>query len=91
MCERLAPEDVAQVRGLIDAVTAVDHSSPLSDHVMLHLPGGGDADVRHLLVHAGDQLVGYAHLDTTDEVEGPSAELAVHPDFRNRGIGRARP
>ena len=30
----------------------MDGTPPLSDHVMLHLPGGGDADVRHLLVHA---------------------------------------
>jgi len=87
--EHLSPDEVSQVRALIDAVTAVDHTPPLSDHVMLHLPGGGDADVRHLLVHAEDRLVGYAHLDVTDQVEGPSAELAVHPDFRNRGIGRA--
>jgi mycothiol synthase len=86
---RLSPDDVRQVHALIDAVTTVDHTSPLSDHVMLHLPGGGDDDSRHLLVHADGQLVGYAHLDVSDQVEGPSAELAVHPDHRNRGIGRA--
>jgi mycothiol synthase len=33
--------------------------------------------------------VGYAHLDLTDQVEGPSAELVVHPDHRKKGIGQS--
>jgi mycothiol synthase len=56
---------------------------------MLHLPRGGDADVRHVLVHDGDRLIAAAHLDVTDEVSGSSAELAVHPSARKHGIGRA--
>jgi len=36
----------------------------------------------------GGQLVGYAHVDTTDVVEGASAELCVHPLFRRHGLGR---
>lgn len=35
------------------------------------------------------QLVGYAHVDPTDRVDGPSAELCVHPLYRRRGLGRA--
>ncbi len=86
---RLRAADVDAVRGLLDAVTAADGVAPLSEHVMLHLPRGGDSDVRHLLVRQGDALLGYAHLDATDAVAGSSAELAVHPDARGRGIGRA--
>lgn len=85
----LSPADVAEVRALLDAVTAADRTPPLSDHVMLHLPGGGDSDVRHVLAREGGALVGYAHLDVTDEVAGPSAELAVHPAYRRTGVGRA--
>jgi mycothiol synthase len=85
----LSPEDVAQLHRLVEEVTAEDRTPPLSDHVMLHLPGGGDADVRHLLVQQDGVLVGYAHLDVTDRVEGPSAELLVHPAWRRRGVGRA--
>ena len=86
---RLSDDEVTAVRRLVDDVTAADGTGPLSEHVMLHLPRGGDSDVRHLLVHEGDDLVGYAHLDVTDEVAGSSAELAVHPRARRRGIGRA--
>ena len=89
MQTRLSRDDVADVRALIEAVKRADGTAPLSDHVMLHLPGGGDVDVRHVLARVDGQLVGYAHLDVTDVVAGPSGELAVHPAFRNRGIGRA--
>jgi mycothiol synthase len=87
---RLSPPQVAEVRALVDAAAATDGVPPLSDHVLLHLPHGGDADVRHLLSRddAG-ALVGYAHLDVTDEVAGPSGELVVHPGARRRGTGRA--
>jgi mycothiol synthase len=34
------------------------------------------------------EIVGYAHLDPTDPVAGPSAEIVVHPAHRGRGFGR---
>jgi mycothiol synthase len=86
---RLSPGDVDAVRALVTEVTAADGVGPLSEHVMLHLPRGGDEAVRNLLVRDDGQVVGYAHLDVTDEVEGSSAELAVLPSARGRGIGRA--
>jgi mycothiol synthase len=87
--KHLSPADVDEVRRLLEKVTTVDGTPPLSDHVMLHLPGGGDSDVRHVLVREDGRLVAYAHLDVTDQLAGPSGELMVHPDHRNQGIGRA--
>lgn len=88
----LSPRDVEQVRTLVLAAQAEDGSPPLSDHVMLHLPGGGDSDVRHVLVRdgagEGATLVGYGHLDVTDVVAGSSGELVVLPAARGRGVGR---
>ena len=86
---RLTDDEVTAVRRLIDDVRTADGVGPLSEHGMLHLPRGGDADVRHLLTYDDARLTGYAHLDVTDEVDGSSAELAVHPDARHHGIGRA--
>jgi len=86
---RLAPPDIAAVHELVARATAADGTAPLSEHVLLHLPRGGDAQVRNLLVHDGHEVVAYAHLDVTDAVEGSSAELVVAPAARGRGLGRA--
>jgi mycothiol synthase len=86
---RLSPDDVAAVHRLVQQVEAADRTPPLSEHVLLHLPQGGDAEGRNLLVREGGSVVAYAHLDVTDQVEGASAELAVAPAARGRGLGRA--
>ena len=81
--------DSASVLDLVRAATAVDGLSPLSEHVLLHLRHGGDGDDIHYIADMQGALAGYAHLDTTDAVQGPSIELAVHPRFRRMGVGRA--
>ncbi len=90
--QRLTAVEVAQVTRLVDEVTEADGVRPLSEHVMLHLRYGGDAPARNLLGwrrrSSGRELVGYAHLDVTDPVEGASAELAVAPALRRAGYGR---
>lgn len=94
--QRLSPPEIEAVRSLVHDVAAADGHLPLSEHVMLHLPAGGDALVTHLLITDGEpdrdgtgSLIGYAHLDVTDEVAGSSAELAVAPAARRHGVGRA--
>ena len=82
--------EVLDVFDLVDAATRHDGITPLSEHVMLHLLHGGDEDVRHVLARADDgALSGYAHLDVTDLVEGPSAEMVVAPSMRRHDLGRA--
>ena len=51
--------------------------------------GGHREGVRHFLVTADGELVGYGQLEDTDPVEAPAAELVVHPERRGRGHGRA--
>ena len=85
---RLEDSDVTDVSMLVEQVTETDGLRPLSEHVMLHLRYGGDVDVRHVLGRAGPSLVAYGHLDVTDQVAGPSAELAVAPAYRRHGVGR---
>ncbi|MDT4987626.1 MAG: mycothiol synthase [Micromonosporaceae bacterium] len=87
--ERLTADEVAEVLALTRAASDADGVYPLSEHVVLHLRQGGDPRAVHLLIRGGDGLVGYAHVDATDPVEGAAAELAVHPLHRRRGLGRA--
>jgi mycothiol synthase len=87
--DRLSPAEVTEVLALTRAAGDADGAYPLSEHVMLHLRHGGDEPAVHLLARDEDDLVGYAHVDTTDAVEGASAELCVHPLHRRRGLGRS--
>ena len=54
---------------------------------MLHLRYGGDKAARHLIMESGEEVIGYAHIDLTDEIDGPSAELVIHPKHRNQKLG----
>ena len=83
---RLDNDETAAVLALLQDVTEVDGVAPISEHVLLHLRHGGDREALNFLAYDGASLAGYAHLDVTDRVEGPSAELAVRPDHRRQGI-----
>jgi mycothiol synthase len=87
---RLSSQQIDDVMSLVHRATEADGVGPLSEHVVLHLRTGGDRDVRHATaVTPADGLVGYAHMDVTDVVAGPSGELVVDPRFRRRGVGTA--
>lgn len=73
---------------VVEAATEADGVRPLNEHVMLHLRYGGDEQARAVLLYADDRIAGFAHLDPTDAVAGPSGELVIHPEFRRRGLGR---
>ena len=85
----LSPEVQSQVLALIARATDLDGVPPVSEHVLLHLRHGGDKADTHFISIENNKVVGYAHLDLTDEVEGPSAELVVDPTHRKSGIGRS--
>jgi mycothiol synthase len=85
---RLGEDEVAAVLAVVEAATEADGVRPLNEHVMLHLRYGGDEQARAVLLYADDRLAGFAHLDPTDAVAGPSGELVIHPEFRRRGLGR---
>lgn len=84
---RPSAEQIVAVRQLVAEAADADGIHPLSEHVFLHLIHGGDVSDENFLLWYGDELAGYAHLDTTDRVAGASAELVVRPRFRQRGLG----
>ncbi|MEI6648962.1 MAG: mycothiol synthase [Actinomycetes bacterium] len=85
----LDDEHRSGVLELIAAATDHDGFPPIAEHVLLHLRHGGDKADSHIITCDGPRVIGYAHLDATDEVEGPSVEIVIHPDFRNHGYGGA--
>jgi mycothiol synthase len=88
--DHLTSADVNDVLAMARDAGDADGAYPLSEHVALHIRHGGEAPAVHVLARSPEgELVGYAHVDTTDEVEGPSAELVVHPMHRRHGLGRA--
>lgn len=87
--DALTPEQADSVLALLGAAAADDGVQAVSEQGRLQLRGGHREGVRHFLVTAGGDLVGYAQLEDTDPVEAPAAELVVHPECRGRGHGRA--
>ena len=86
--DRLDEQAVRAVEALAGRAAEADGRPALSDHTALHLRGGGDVGAWHLLARdGGGQVVGYAHLDPSDPVEGPSGEVVVDPRARGRGVG----
>jgi len=86
---RLSPSQRKSVLAFINRVK-IDYShSPIAEHILLHLRYGGDKADSHLLVEKDNQIIGYAHLDQTDLVAGPSVELVVDPSYRGTGVGKA--
>jgi mycothiol synthase len=85
----LPPTDAAAVLQLVSEAARADGVSPLSEHVLLHLKYGGDPQGRDVLLWYEGRLAGYGHLDPTDRVEGPAAEMVIRPALRRRGLGRA--
>ena len=76
------------VLDLIQRSAIFDNSPPIAEHILLHLRHGGDKSDSHLVHQEQSKVIGYAHLDQTDLVAGPSVELVVDPDHRSFGIGK---
>jgi mycothiol synthase len=85
----LTPGQIESVLALLAEAARYDGQQAVSEQGRLHLRGGEREGVSHLLLLAGDELVGYGQLEDTDPVEAPAAELVVHPAHRGHGHGRA--
>jgi len=86
--DHLSDTQQSLVLELINRTTHHDYAPPIAEHILLHLRYGGDKADSHLLVEKDNQVIGYAHLDQTDLVAGPSVELVVDPSYRGAGVGK---
>jgi mycothiol synthase len=84
---QLAADEASAVLALVQRAADEDGVSPLSEHVLLHLRYGGDSRARNILLWQDGELAGYGHLDPTDPVEGPAAEMVIDPARRRHGLG----
>jgi len=87
--DHLSDTQQSLVLDLINRTTNHDGTPPIAEHILLHLRYGGDKADSHLLVEKDNQVIGYAHLDQTDLVAGPSVELVVDPSYRGAVVGKA--
>ncbi|HEU0087087.1 MAG TPA: mycothiol synthase [Pseudonocardiaceae bacterium] len=91
---RPSEAETADVLALLAAAAGADGVYPISEAAELRLrhrappDAGPPSPAGHLLVRdPAGSLVGYGGLD--ERVERPTAEFAVHPGSRRRGIGAA--
>lgn len=80
----LSGHDIEQVLHLAHEVEGADGAPPLDESAHLRLTRAADG-VEHLLLRAGDELVGYAQLDHVDPV---TADVLVGPGGRRRDTAR---
>jgi len=77
-----------QISNIVKEAFRVDFVNPLNEHAQLHLKHGGDKPITHILATVEEKIIGYGHLDQTDLLEGPAAEIVVIPTFRKQGVAR---
>jgi mycothiol synthase len=88
--ERLTPRQLSAVLGVVKSATHVDEVGPLSEQVLLAARDGQPAiGSAHLLAYAGEQILGYAHLEPGRTGESATAEVVVDPPSRRHGVGTA--
>jgi mycothiol synthase len=86
---QLDTQHLEQLPRLIEAAVRADGHEPLGEHKFLRLQRGDDLAAAMLAFEDG-RLAGYAHTVTYGEGDErrASCEFVVHPEFRQRGLGR---
>src|SRR5262245_25500485 len=78
-----------QLPELLQAATHADGHEPIGEHKFLRLQRGDDLAVA-VLAYESRRLIGYAHTVAyrDHDMKRVSCEFVVHPELRERGIGR---
>jgi mycothiol synthase len=87
---RLEDAHLEQLPELVEAATRADGHEPIGEHKFLRLRRGDDLALGLLAFEHG-RLAGYAHTLTYGDGDGrrASCEFVVHPEMRQKGVGRS--
>jgi mycothiol synthase len=84
----LGPEDLAVARAVLTAAAVDDGRDAVSEAGRLRIrDGAGRPGVRHLLQTVDGRPAGYAQLESAEDGGRATAECAVHPELRGKGLG----
>jgi mycothiol synthase len=86
--QKLSETQKISVLKLIDETTAIDNTPQIAEHILLYLRHGGDKVGSHLMVEKNNQIIGYAFLDKSDLISGPSVQLVVDPRHRDNSVDK---
>lgn len=78
-----------EIRGLIDAATAIEGHRPVGEHKYSHLAVGAQQWVG-VMAYDDDRLVGYAHTRWNSAGTTPrmAVEVVVHPEYYGSDVAR---
>lgn len=83
----LSGRDVHKIVTLAQRCARDDGIEPFNEQTTLGLSRPASSDRMHFVVPQDETVIAYAQVETSGE--DASAELAVDPDHRRRGVGRA--
>ncbi|WP_084546473.1 mycothiol synthase [Glycomyces arizonensis] len=83
----LSGRDIHKIVTLAHRCTQADDIEPFNEQTMLSLSRPPLSYRMHFVVPHGKTIIGYAQVEVVGD--GAEAELAVDPDQRRRGVGRA--
>lgn len=88
---KVDPEQLDDLRQLLDAAKAHDHHAALGEHKWLDLVHGGRPGFAGVVASNGAKPIGYAHVSGHAKGDGAQwgLEIVVHPDHRNHEVERA--
>ncbi|GJF28151.1 mycothiol acetyltransferase [Kitasatospora sp. NE20-6] len=85
----LSSDDLAVARAVLTSAAVDDGREAVSEAGRLRLrEGAGRPGVRHVLQTLDGRPAGYGQLDVPEAGGRATAEFAVHPELRRRGLGR---
>jgi mycothiol synthase len=88
---KVDPDQLDDLRHLLDAAKDHDHHSALGEHKWLDLVHGGRPGFAGVVASDGDKAIGYAHISghAVSNAAHWGLEIVVHPQHRDRGVERA--